>query len=104
MPVLLDASFATAANAETVISHLISYSKAGMMLPLHSCLRSAGWQDTRSYKTLDPLANSAERMLGFSQSHASLADAAAPLVPGHKSQVQSPISKVITSQSQRDHK
>ena len=31
LPVLLDASFATTANAETVISHLISLDLAGMM-------------------------------------------------------------------------
>ena len=30
LPVLLDASFATTANAETVISHLISLAVAGM--------------------------------------------------------------------------
>ena len=36
LPVLLDASFATTANAETVISHLISLDVAGMMKPLHS--------------------------------------------------------------------
>ena len=53
---------------------------------------------------MDPLANSAESMIGFSQSHANVADANAPLIPGNQSQGQSPISKVITSQSQRDHK
>ena len=35
LPVLLDASFATAAIAETVISHLVSLDVAGMMSPLH---------------------------------------------------------------------
>ena len=40
LPVLLDASFATTtANAETVISHLISLDVAGMMSPLHSFIR-----------------------------------------------------------------
>ena len=31
LPVVLDASFSTVANAETVISHLISLDVAGMM-------------------------------------------------------------------------
>ena len=31
LPVLLDVSFATTANAGTVISHLISFDVAGMM-------------------------------------------------------------------------
>ena len=35
LPVLLDASLATAADAGTVISHPISLDVAGMMVPLH---------------------------------------------------------------------
>ena len=35
LPVLLNALFATTANAETVISHLISLDVAGMMYSLH---------------------------------------------------------------------
>ena len=41
LPVLLNALFATTANAKTAISHLISLDVAGMMSPLHSLVAQA---------------------------------------------------------------